>query len=37
VKPTHLREQTLTEDPGPPGSGVVKRVGSPATENFTYS
>jgi hypothetical protein len=36
-RPTHGREYTLTENPSPPGSGVVCTFGSPSAKNFTYS
>jgi hypothetical protein len=36
VKPIHLREYTLTQNPGPPSSGVVRRVFNPLIENGTF-
>jgi hypothetical protein len=37
LRPTNRREYTLTENPSPPVSGVVRTLGSPPVENFTYS
>jgi hypothetical protein len=34
VKPTSLKENTLTENPGPLNSGVVRRFGSSHTNTY---